>query len=121
MRIAWFQKLKLTGIGAVLACGAVLAIAAPQALAVDKVLVLGSSVSGGASSIEATKAASLGFTVDVVDSATWSSMTAADFASYRAIILGDPNCGDVSAVAAAEANASVWGPTINGNVVVIGT
>ena len=121
MPIAYLHRLKRAVLGAVLACAVLLALAVPQALAQEKVLVLDSTVAGGASSIEATKAASLGFTVDVVDSATWSTLTAADFASYRAIILGDPNCGTVGAVAAATANANVWGPTINGNVVVVGT
>jgi hypothetical protein len=87
-----------------------------------KVLILSSTVSGGTASIEATKAASLSFSVDVVTPAQWSTLTAADFAGYRAIILGDPTCGvGESPIAAAIANARVWGPVVNGNVVVIGT
>jgi RHS repeat-associated protein len=86
-----------------------------------RVLILDSTVTGGTSSVEAQQAAADGFGVDVVDSSTWSSMTAAQFSAYRAIILGDPTCGDESAVAAAEANASVWGPVINGNIEIVGT
>jgi len=86
-----------------------------------KVLILDSTVTGGTSSVEAQEAAADGFGVDVVDATTWSSMTADQFAAYQAIILGDPTCGDESAVAAAEANASVWGPVINGNIEIVGT
>lgn len=92
-------------------------------------LVLGSSVTGGESSAEALVAASLGYTVDVVDDATWSSLTAADFAAYKALIIGDPRCesgtadpttGAVPRLAAAEANADEWAAAVTGNVIVIG-
>ena len=68
----------------------VLAPAAAATLA-EKVLILNSTVVGGVLSIEATEAVAKGFTVDLVDAATWGAMTLADFKSYRAIILGDPN------------------------------
>jgi RHS repeat-associated protein len=86
-----------------------------------KVLILDSTVSGGASSIEAQQAAADGYGVDIVDAATWSAMTADQFAAYRAIILGDPTCSGESSVAAAEANAMVWGPVIDGNIEIIGS
>jgi hypothetical protein len=90
--------------------------------ATDKVLILDATVTGGASSIEAQEAASQGLGVDVVDAATWSGMTAAQFASYRAIILGDPTCSeDTSKIAPAVANAHTWGGVITGNVVIVGT
>jgi hypothetical protein len=95
-----------------------------QAASTNKVLILAGTVTGGSSSIEATEAAARGMTVDVVDAATWSSMTAAQFASYRAIILGDPTCyspGTSPDINAAAANAKTWGPTINGNIVILGT
>jgi hypothetical protein len=81
-------------------------------------------VSGGASSIEGLEVAANGLTVDVVDAATWSTMTASQFASYRAIILGDPTCvgpGTSSDIDAAAANAKVWGRVVNGNVVIVGS
>lgn len=86
-----------------------------------KVLILDSSVTGGMSSIEAQEAIADGYGVDVVDSATWDSMTADQFAAYRAIVLGDPTCGDESAVAAAESNAMTWGQVIDGNIEIIGS
>ena len=86
------------------------------------VLILNSSVSGGASSIEAQEAAAAGYTVEVVDDATWGAKTATEFHTYRALILGDPTCsGSVSTIAAAEANKATWGSIIDGNVIIIGT
>jgi hypothetical protein len=101
--------------------GALILAIAPSARA-DSVLILDETVTGGASSIEGAKAASLGYTVDVVNAAQWSTKTAADFASYRAIILGDPTCqGPNAGLAAATANTNTWGPEVDGNVIVIGT
>lgn len=100
----------------------VMAWSAPQAYAQTKVLILDSTVSGGASSREAQAAIALGYTVEVVNAAGWAAKTQADFATYRALILGDPTCGSsTSSVAAAEANKAVWGPVVNGNVIIIGT
>jgi hypothetical protein len=87
----------------------------------DKVLLYGPSVFGGASSFEGQRAAAQGFGVDVVDAATWSSMTTAQFAQYRAIIIGDNrDSGEPADLTAAENNASVWGAAVNGNVIVTG-
>ena len=88
----------------------------------DSVLILGNSVAGGTSSREAFVADSLGFKVTVATDAQWGAMTPTQFASYRAIILGDPNCRTgTTSVAAASANAGVWGPVVNGNVIIIGS
>jgi cysteine-rich repeat protein len=87
-----------------------------------KVLILDTTVSGGAGSIEATQAGALGFGVDVVSAATWGAMTAADFAQYNALILGDPTCvTDPSPAAPAAANAAVWSSAVTGNVIIFGT
>lgn len=88
--------------------------------ATDKVLILGSTVSGGMTSMEAQAAITRGLGVDIVTDAQWAAMTAAQFAAYRAIILGDPTCGGTPP-AVATANAAVWNGTVNGNVIVIGT
>jgi hypothetical protein len=87
----------------------------------DKVLILSSTVTGGLSSREALAAAALGYTVEVVDNAGWGAKTQADFAGYRALILGDATCTSIGAISAAVANKAVWGPVVNGNVIVIGT
>ena len=94
-----------------------------------KALILGSTVSGGASSREAVSAAGNGFTVTVVDNATWGAMTAAQFSDFQLIIIGDPTCSTLPAVvsqnAAALADAVMdRGASTNtkvGNRVLIGT
>jgi hypothetical protein len=94
------------------------------AASANRALILAGTVTGGSSSIEASEASADGLAVDIVDAATWSAMTAAQFASYRAIILGDPTCvgpGTSPDIDAAAANSKVWGPTINGNIVILGT
>src|SRR3954452_7702734 len=91
------------------------------AVTTNKVLLYGPSTFGGASSIEAQQAAALGLGVDVVDAATWSSMTTAQFAQYRAIVIPDNHdSGDLPDLAAAEANAGVWGAAVDGNVIATG-
>ncbi|MEK7510184.1 MAG: calcium-binding protein [Patescibacteria group bacterium] len=83
------------------------------------VLILSTTMGGG---FESTQATALGLTSDVRTPAQWADMTAADFASYKAIVLGDPNCVvGPGPLAAAEANRAVWGPMVRGNVVIIGT
>jgi hypothetical protein len=92
-----------------------------------KALLLESSAPGGATSPEATRAAALGFTVTVVDDATWGSMTAAQFSDYQLIIVGDPNFAVpevVSQNAQALADAvmdRVGSNTKAGNRLLIGT
>src|SRR5262245_34763205 len=114
-----FSSSRRTGLlAAVVAVIGVLVSASPAAAQADKVLVLGSSVVG-ANSPEVQRITALGFEAEVVSNADWASKTASDFAAYRAIVLGDASCG--GSVAAAEANADIWGPVIDGNVILIGT
>jgi hypothetical protein len=94
----------------------------------QQALVLGSTVTGGAASAEGLNATGNGFTVTVVDDATWGSMTAAQFSEYQMIIIGDPTCGTLPAVvsqnAAALADAVMARSGSNtkvGNRVLIGT
>jgi cysteine-rich repeat protein len=92
------------------------AIPAPDG---NSVLILADTVTGGAGSVEAVRAANVGLTPVVVTAAQWAATTAVEFATYRAIVLGDPTCiGSPTPVAAAEANRAVWGPVITGNVVI---
>jgi hypothetical protein len=104
------------------------------ALTPGKILILGSTVSGGTNSLEAKLAGSgsvsagelgiltgLGYTVDVVSDSTWASMTTAQFAAYQAVVLGDATCSSASAPPVPAANTGVWGPAITGNVVLVGT
>jgi hypothetical protein len=116
---------KVLALTAILVTGTVLGLRPVQGVhaAGTTVLILSTSVTGGASSLEAQAALSQGFSVQVVTPTAWAAMTTSNFASYRAIILGDPTCGTPSSpyIGAAEANTSVWTPAVRGPVVVIGT
>jgi hypothetical protein len=93
----------------------------PALAAGGTVLILGTTVTGGTSSLEAAEAAALGFTVEVVDAAGWAAKTTADFATYSAIVLGDPTCAtDATPYDPAVANKTVWGPAVTGNVIITG-
>lgn len=85
-----------------------------------EVLILGSTVTGGAGSREALAATALGRTPVVVSDAVWSALTTAEFADYDAIVIGDPTC-TTSQNATANASATTWGPAIDGNVIIIGS
>jgi hypothetical protein len=86
------------------------------------VLILDTTVIGGASSVEATKAAAQGLTVEIATAAQWTAKSAADFTTYRALILGDPSCSTSAAsMAAAEVSRTTWSPAVNGNIIIIGT
>lgn len=85
----------------------------------NTVLILDTSVGLGIQSYEAAHAAALGFNVELASPADWAAKSTADFATYRAIILGDTGC-NLNAVAAAQANTSVWGPAVTGNVLIAG-
>jgi hypothetical protein len=95
------------------------AAAAGDAANNHTVLILGPTVSGGASSPEAAAAIANGMDVEVVDAAGWAAKTTANFATYRALILGDATCG--SDFTAAKANALVWSAAVNGRVIIIGS
>jgi cysteine-rich repeat protein len=94
--------------------GPVLAQPAPDA---NSVLIL-SSVNGGGQ--YSTRAAAAGHTVVLATDAQWTARTTADFATFRALIIGDPSCGGTPP-AAAVANAAVWAAAVNGPILIIGT
>jgi len=91
----------------------------------NKVLILSTTVNGGLNSREAQAAlayAPPGVVIDVVTPAQWAGMTATQFMSYQAIILGDAGCtAGESAFQAAIDNRATWGPIIDGDVVIIST
>lgn len=99
---------------------ALLMSSAPAVAAPGEVLILDSTVTGGAGSTLAQKFVATGKTPVLVDGATWASMTAAQFDSYDAIVLGDPTCSTLEPAAPA-ANASTWSSVVDGNVIIIGT
>jgi hypothetical protein len=63
----------------------------------------------------------LGYTVKVVTEAEWATMSAADFAAFKAIVIADPDCSaDPTDVAFLASSNKVWGPAVQGNIVLIG-
>ncbi|MEO8347561.1 MAG: myxococcus cysteine-rich repeat containing protein [Acidobacteriota bacterium] len=94
--------------------GQALSQPAPNA---NSVLILSSLDADG---FYAARAVALGLTVVNATDVQWAARTTADFATFKAIIIGDPDCG-VAPPAAAVANASVWGAAIDGPILVIGT
>ncbi|MDC0713400.1 DUF5011 domain-containing protein [Stigmatella sp. ncwal1] len=87
-----------------------------------KVLILGTTVTGGQASREAQAATNRGFPVTIVTPAQWKAMTPEDFQKYNGIIIGDTACqGDTSAVQAAIDNSNIWGAAVDGNVVITGS
>ncbi len=99
--------------------------ATPTPGSMGNALILGSTVSGNPS-VEQTEAEANGFNVTVVSDAQWDAMTAADFRSYRVLILGDPTCGSNTIGVGTEAynSQAAWEPVVmhsGGNKVLIGT
>lgn len=108
------------------------AILAPGAAAANpKALILGSTVSSGTAtdasgtSLEEQQAKLDGFDVTIASDAQWDAMTAAQFAAYQVLIIGDPTCGDTTSPGTAAAtNAAVWQGVVmasGGNKAIIGT
>lgn len=111
------------------------AVPAGAASTPNSALILGDSVSpgvapdGSGKSLEEYEANLDGFATTVVTGAQWDAMTAAQFASYQVLVIGDATCPDADgaaspAFAAAAADASTWEPVVmgsGGNRVLIGT
>ena len=88
----------------------------------NTVLILDETVTSGINSVEAQACITAGFSVEIVTDAQWAAKSASDFATYRAIILGDPTCQvGTTAIDAAENNRTTWSPEIDGNVVIVGS
>ena len=104
----------LLALALLLVSGQGLSQPAPNA---NSVLILSSVDADG---FYAARATALGLTVVTATDVQWAARSTADFASFKAIIIGDPDCGD-SPPAAAVANSSVWGAAIDGPILAIGT
>jgi Calx-beta domain len=85
------------------------------------ILIYGPSLDTTADPNEQSLAQAAGYTVTVVDEATWSGMTTAQFAAFDAIVFADPSCGSADTVATANATKSVWSRAITGPVYIQGT
>ncbi|WP_224241525.1 immunoglobulin-like domain-containing protein, partial [Hyalangium gracile] len=87
----------------------------------NKVLILGSSVNGGLDSREAQAVRDYSTAeIHVVTPSQWSAMTAEQFMSYKAIIIGDAACeSGTAAFQAAIENRNTWGAIVDGDVAII--
>ncbi len=120
VRVIWTLIL----LGGVFPVAAGAAVTPPKALILSTSVAPGTATDGSGKSLEQQQAEADGFTVTVVDAATWDAMTAADFATYQVLIIGDPSCGGPESFAAAQMNATTWEPVVmrsGGNKVLIGT
>ena len=71
---------------------------------------------------EKSLAQAAGHTVTVADVTTWLSYTAYQFASFDAIVFGDPGCETgTSNLSAAEANKVIWSAEVSGSIYLQGT
>lgn len=115
-----FKKCLSQGLGkAFLSIAVLIILAIPGPAQAANVLMLGPSLGFGIN--EATHAIADGHTVTVDTAATWSARSTASFASFDAIVIGDRGCAiGTLPLAAAEANAAVWGAAVSGNVVSYG-
>lgn len=105
-------------------------VTAPTAKAttLGSVLILTSSVNGGASSAEAGAATYDGYTPVLESASSWDAITTTPgftslFSSYKAVVIGDPSTTSCSSAQNPDAlgNKAAWGPAITGNVAVLGT
>src|SRR6185295_11843925 len=63
-----------------------------------------------------------GYVVTIWSAGTWASKTTADFAAFDVIVFGGcPGNLNASIWNTAVTTASVWGPAISGNKVIMGT
>src|SRR4029450_795194 len=93
--------------------GAVWAQPAPDA---NSVLIYSNSGTGSYSAAATSK----GFTVVTATDAQWTARTTADFATFRALIIGDPVCGS-TVPPGPLASAAPLAAAINGSKLFIGT
>ncbi|OAP63142.1 hypothetical protein AYL99_02369 [Fonsecaea erecta] len=70
---------------------------------------------------EEEHAVALGFTTKVVTETDWRAMKTTDFATFKAIIIGDPfGSSDVSLIQVLADTNTTWGPAVTGNVIIHG-
>lgn len=124
-RLGLLLTLSFVVLGVMLLAGPSAAHAAsPQALILtDSVSVPGPPPAPAGESIEQYAAEQDGYTVTLVDGAQWDAMSAADFAKYQVVVIGDPTCG-FDNFEAAVTNETTWEPVVmgsGGNKVIIGT
>src|SRR5487761_2162077 len=99
----------------ILAAATIVTPSVASAATTTTVLINGDTLASFATVNESTIATGLGYTVTVVSGSTWDSMTAAQFAAYNVLVIGDPACGDLAP--SVTSNESVWAPVVMGTSV----
>ncbi|HYI15235.1 MAG TPA: PKD domain-containing protein, partial [Thermomicrobiales bacterium] len=84
------------------------------------ILLFGPTLVAGATSPEYFEARRLGLTPRIIDTNEWQAMTAAEFASYKAIVLGDNFGTQAGPINQAATNSANWKPAVTGNIIVLG-
>lgn len=73
---------------------------------------------------EESEADSLGLTLTIVSEDEWRSMKTSDFASFKAIIISDPEDGQYDIydgeLQFLADTADIWGPAVTGNIIIHG-
>lgn len=82
----------------------------------NSVLIYSNSGTASYSSAATTK----GFTVVTATDAQWTARSTADFATFRALIIGDPVCGG-TLPPGPTSNAATWLAAVNGPKLLVGT
>jgi hypothetical protein len=107
--------------------GALLSVAPtpPASARIPRILFYGPSLTDEKPLNEAKIAQLAGYEVRVADEAKWRSLTTDDFASYDAIVVGDPNCGsDYDAgdyLAPVLETRDTWAPAVTGPAIAVGS
>ena len=84
-------------------------------------LIDGATISGP-SSIEQLALEAQGFTVTVIDDATWQAEPQSYFTKFQLLVIGDATCNtDINSIAGAVSSETAWAPAINGSILIIGT
>jgi hypothetical protein len=116
----------ITGAAVVVATNVAGAAAARAATVTGPVLVL--LQNGETTAPETTVLQSAGYSVTQVTPSTWESMTKTQFASYAALVNGDPSptssCSTLTpttATSGTDAIGTTWQSAVSGNLAVLGT
>jgi RHS repeat-associated protein len=113
------------GLAAGLTAASVAVSKAPaKAATLGSVLIL---LQNGESAAPESADVPAGYTVTQVTPSAWEGMTAAQFAAYSALVIGDPSSGSCSsltpttAASGTDALGTAWQAAVTGNVAVLGT
>lgn len=94
---------------------------------IPRILFYEPSLSMGQPLNEAKIAQTAGYEIRVADEDRWRSMTTEDFATFDAIVVGDPDCGyadyygEPDYMDAVLETRDTWSPAVTGQVILVGS